>query len=150
MPGSELEGAQRTEQMWHMCLWNMRRKETNQRKHKDELDRVKETGLPPAGENETGEPSLNPGVQETGKCISGRMTFLWHPWRETDAARKKETEECVWAPCGRQSSHKGPGAGKHMGSFQRAEESAKDQGLRWSDPGYQACKPQRTFTKKGL
>lgn len=32
-------------------------------------------------------------------------------------------------------------------------ESAKGLGLRWSDPGhpgYQACEPQRVFTKKGL
>lgn len=71
VPGSELEGAARTEQMWHPCLWNMGHKETNQRKHKDELNRVKAMGLLPARENETGEPNLNP------RGPGGREMHLW-------------------------------------------------------------------------
>lgn len=85
MPGSELEGAQRTEQMWHPCLWNMGREEKNRRKHKDELDRVKETGLPPAGENEIGEPSLNSGGPGDRKM---------HLWKDDFSVAPMEENRC--------------------------------------------------------
>lgn len=63
----------------------MGHKETIQRKHKDELNRVKAMGLLPARENETGELNLNP---------RGPGDREMHLWKDDFSEAPMEENRC--------------------------------------------------------